>query len=161
MPLSVSLVCFQQISSFVVLLTSEFQIPPEFHTYASFMFSFIGRGVCMYLFLLFLTKLLIPTSLHTYRCQHQRCQLVPHFCRRDHLLCGPCLHRLGGRWKRIASREHEPRGYLCRYPRWRYCIVNKPATKELSWFAACYLPTDYKDGERSNINSFRTGTHED
>jgi hypothetical protein len=31
---------------------SEFQIPPQVARYASFMFSFIGRGVCEYIKLL-------------------------------------------------------------------------------------------------------------
>lgn len=33
-------------------LCSEFQIPPQVARYASFMFSFIGRGVCEYIKLL-------------------------------------------------------------------------------------------------------------
>jgi hypothetical protein len=30
----------------LILLPAEFQIPPQISRYASFMFSFIGRGIC-------------------------------------------------------------------------------------------------------------------
>lgn len=36
-------------SRMVLTRTSEFQIPPQVSRYANFLFSFIGRGICMFL----------------------------------------------------------------------------------------------------------------
>lgn len=62
------------------MLTSsaEFQIPQQVARYASFMFSFLGRGICKHLLLSVIQLMLNSRSLHLHRIRHCWREVVPH-----------------------------------------------------------------------------------
>lgn len=65
----------------VILTTAaEFQVPPQVSRYANFLFSFIGRGVCMLQYLAFSS----PTGLSTYEFDSLHPHRRPSLWRQDH-----------------------------------------------------------------------------